>query len=103
MIMMTIMMTMMKAMTIDNHHEDDKDDDSYDNYHRNILCITKAVGTSPQMPFGSKRNQRNQIQGHFLVARKPQLNPGVGGTGRQPLNPATGGLQTPWSVIRPKA
>ena len=22
----------------------------------------------------------------FLVARKPQLNPGVGGTGRQPLN-----------------
>ena len=29
----------------DNHHEDDKDDDSHDNYdyHRSILCITKAA------------------------------------------------------------
>ena len=37
--------------------------------------------------------------------KKPGLAPsgGVGGTGRQPLNPATGGPQTPWSVIRPKA
>ena len=37
--------------------------------------------------------------------KKPGLAPQrrVGGTGRQPLNPATGGLQTPWSVIRPKA
>ena len=27
---------------VDNHHEDDKDDGSHDNYHRSILCITNC-------------------------------------------------------------
>ena len=34
----------------------------------------------------SQETKETKTKGSFWVARKPQLNPGVGGTGRQPLN-----------------
>ena len=44
---------------IEEYHDDDDEGDDYDDNHHE-----DDEDHSLQMPFGSKRNQRNQNQGH---------------------------------------
>ena len=67
---------------IEEYHDDDDEGDDYDDNHHE----DDEDHLASDAIWVKKKPKKPKPRALFLVARKPQLKPGVGGTGRQPLN-----------------